>query len=218
MGFDYVFSFFRRWQGERESREQHWEHLLALFSILAADGLVLNLRWNSWTSIWQKTRVFCSMLMKSILKKGKMRVETKTKTLESEKTWVYAQKPRRKMLFKNSIIWEVRVRHHRTRLPWPPHLCRRCGPAASGQRPGDIGFSHSPLTAKHPNAVPIGTRILYGQLLPPFLPRDSSDHGLINYKDTTTKCRLYWCLIEFIDWRYSRSCWYFDPALWTIAL
>jgi hypothetical protein len=28
-------------------------------------------------------------------------------------------------------------------------------------------------------------------------------HGLINYKDTKTKCRLYRCLIGFIDWRYS---------------
>ncbi len=27
------------------------------------------------------------------------------------------------------------------------------------------------------------------------------------------KCRLYWCLIEFIDWRYSQSCWYFRPLL-----
>ncbi len=42
-------------------------------------------------------------------------------------------------------------------------------------------------------------------------------HGLNNYKDTKPKCRLYWCLIEFIDWRYSQSCWYFRPALWTIA-
>jgi hypothetical protein len=40
---------------------------------------------------------------------------------------------------------------------------------------------------------------------------ESTVHGLINYKDTTTKCRLYWCLIEFIDWRYSQSCWYFRP-------
>ncbi len=29
----------------------------------------------------------------------------------------------------------------------------------------------------------------------------------------TLKCRLYWCLIEFIDWRYSQSCWYFRPLL-----
>jgi hypothetical protein len=28
------------------------------------------------------------------------------------------------------------------------------------------------------------------------------------------KCRLYWyLLIEFIGWRYSQSCWYFQPAL-----
>jgi hypothetical protein len=35
--------------------------------------------------------------------------------------------------------------------------------------------------------------------------------GLINYKDTKTKCRLYWRLVEFIEWRYSQSCWYFRP-------
>jgi hypothetical protein len=22
------------------------------------------------------------------------------------------------------------------------------------------------------------------------------------------KCSLYWCLIAFIDWRYSQTCWY----------
>jgi hypothetical protein len=37
-------------------------------------------------------------------------------------------------------------------------------------------------------------------------------HGLINNKDTTPKCRLYWCLIEFIYWRNSQSCWYFRPS------
>ncbi len=31
------------------------------------------------------------------------------------------------------------------------------------------------------------------------------------------KCRLSWCLIEFIGWRYSQSCWYFRPPLWTSA-
>ncbi len=35
--------------------------------------------------------------------------------------------------------------------------------------------------------------------------------GLINYKETKTKCRLYWYLIEFIDWRYNQQCWYFWP-------
>ncbi len=37
-------------------------------------------------------------------------------------------------------------------------------------------------------------------------------HGLINYKNTKTKCRIYWGLIEFIDWRYSHSCWHFRPS------
>jgi hypothetical protein len=37
-------------------------------------------------------------------------------------------------------------------------------------------------------------------------------NGLIYYNDTKTKCRLYWCLIEFIDWRYSQSCRYFRPS------
>jgi hypothetical protein len=42
-------------------------------------------------------------------------------------------------------------------------------------------------------------------------------HGPNIYKTPNTKCRLYWCLIEFIDWRYSQSCWYFRPLLWTGA-
>ncbi len=36
-------------------------------------------------------------------------------------------------------------------------------------------------------------------------------------KTSNPKCRLYWCLINFIDWTYSQSCWYFRPALWSIA-
>ncbi len=31
----------------------------------------------------------------------------------------------------------------------------------------------------------------------------------ITIKTPNHKCRLQWCLIEFIDWRYSQSCWYF---------
>jgi hypothetical protein len=51
-------------------------------------------------------------------------------------------------------------------------------------------------------------------------------HGLINYIDTKAKCRHQkmtykgtcgMCLPKFIDWRYSQSCWYFYPALWTVA-
>ncbi len=37
-------------------------------------------------------------------------------------------------------------------------------------------------------------------------------HGLLYYKNTKTKCRLYWCLKELVDWRYSQSCWYFRPS------
>jgi hypothetical protein len=35
----------------------------------------------------------------------------------------------------------------------------------------------------------------------------------ITIEITNPKCRLYWCLIEFIDWRYSQSCWYFRTLL-----
>ncbi len=34
----------------------------------------------------------------------------------------------------------------------------------------------------------------------PILNKECVNHGLINYKDTKTKCRLYWCLIQFRDW------------------
>jgi hypothetical protein len=35
----------------------------------------------------------------------------------------------------------------------------------------------------------------------------------ITIKTPNPKCRLYWFLIEFIDWRYSQSCWYFPTPL-----
>ncbi len=44
---------------------------------------------------------------------------------------------------------------------------------------------------------------------------NTMDEGTI--KTQNPKCRLYWCLINFIDWRYSQSCWYFRPLLWTVA-
>ncbi len=47
-----------------------------------------------------------------------------------------------------------------------------------------------------------------------FMARNSPKHGLINNKDTKTKCRLCWCITEFIDWRYSHVS-IFDPALRT---
>jgi hypothetical protein len=31
--------------------------------------------------------------------------------------------------------------------------------------------------------------------------------GSIYMKTQNPKCRLYWCFIEFIDWRYSQPCW-----------
>ncbi len=39
----------------------------------------------------------------------------------------------------------------------------------------------------------------------------------ITIKTPNPKRRLHWCLIEFIDWRYSQSCWCFRPLLWTSA-
>jgi hypothetical protein len=35
----------------------------------------------------------------------------------------------------------------------------------------------------------------------------------LHSRDQKTKCRLYWWLIEFIDWRYRQSCWNFRPLL-----
>ncbi len=39
----------------------------------------------------------------------------------------------------------------------------------------------------------------------------------LTIKEQNPKCRLYRCLIEFIDWRYSQSSWYLRPLLWTSA-
>jgi hypothetical protein len=42
-----------------------------------------------------------------------------------------------------------------------------------------------------------------------WLTESLMDEGTVKTKNP--KFRLYWCLIEFIDWRYSQSCWYFRP-------
>jgi hypothetical protein len=55
----------------------------------------------------------------------------------------------------------------------------------------------------------INTRSLETKLIP-------MDEGTI--KTQNPKCRLYWCLIEFIDWRYSQSCWYFRPLCELVPL
>jgi hypothetical protein len=34
----------------------------------------------------------------------------------------------------------------------------------------------------------------------------------ISIKIPNPKCRLYWCLIELIDWRYSQSCGILNPS------
>jgi hypothetical protein len=39
----------------------------------------------------------------------------------------------------------------------------------------------------------------------------------ITIKTPNPEGRLDWCLIEFTDWKYSQSCWYFWPILWTSA-
>ncbi len=44
-----------------------------------------------------------------------------------------------------------------------------------------------------------------------------NDMDQITIRTPNPKCRLYWCLIEFIDWRYSQSFWYFRPLLWISA-
>jgi hypothetical protein len=41
------------------------------------------------------------------------------------------------------------------------------------------------------------------------------DHKTI--KTPNPHCRLYCCLIEFVDWIYSQSWWYFRPIFWTSA-
>jgi hypothetical protein len=35
----------------------------------------------------------------------------------------------------------------------------------------------------------------------------------ISVRTPNPKCRLYWCFLELIDWRYSQSCWFFRPLL-----
>ncbi len=50
------------------------------------------------------------------------------------------------------------------------------------------------------------------------LPRCLLPMEEITIKTPNSKCRLYQCIIEFIDWRYSQSCWYFRPLLWTMPL
>ncbi len=43
--------------------------------------------------------------------------------------------------------------------------------------------------------------------------RNGTSMGQVNIKTPNPKCRLYWCLIELIDLRYSQSCWLFSTPL-----
>jgi hypothetical protein len=47
--------------------------------------------------------------------------------------------------------------------------------------------------------------------------RIRSNMDQISIKTPNPECRLYWCLMKLIDWRYSQSCWYFRPLFWTSA-
>jgi hypothetical protein len=47
----------------------------------------------------------------------------------------------------------------------------------------------------------------------PFPPVSLVTMDEIPRQTPNPKCRLYWCLLEFMDWRCSQSCWYFRPLL-----
>ncbi len=72
-------------------------------------------------------------------------------------------------------------------------------PGPVGKLPGAISLPHSSSeTHLHDSAR---TRLIV----------EGRTMDQINLKTPNSKFRLYWCLIEFIGWRYSQSCWYFRP-------
>ncbi len=89
-------------------------------------------------------------------------------------------------------------------LPLPMSPLRRSA-TLQPARPGGARRATSRVEVCH--HVPAGPL--------PELRYATMDEGSI--KTPNPKCRLYWCLIEFIDRRYSQSCWYFRPLLWTSA-
>ncbi len=76
-------------------------------------------------------------------------------------------------------------------------------------------FPFNPLFSCRSPATP--TRSLPGEACVDISDPEVRTMDQITIKTPNPKCRLYWGLIEFIDWRYSQSCWYFRPALWSIA-
>jgi hypothetical protein len=89
-------------------------------------------------------------------------------------------------------------------------LLAHCAPA--GMREGQWATRLS-------TARPPGAGSMAALPRPPHSPNTKHTNLIDNILDeiimkaTNPKCRLYWCSIEFIDWRYSQSCWYFRPAL-----
>ncbi len=79
-----------------------------------------------------------------------------------------------------------------------------------------VDFDHSGLIVSASIQVRNTFKMSSISLLPLFCPSPLPIDE-ITIKTPNPKCRLYWCLIEFIDWRYSQSCWYFWPLLWTSA-
>ncbi len=62
------------------------------------------------------------------------------------------------------------------------------------------------MSKPHP-AIPLNCYIILSAKI-----TTSKFHWLTNYKDIKTKCRLCSCLIVFIAWRFSQSCWFFRPS------
>jgi hypothetical protein len=89
-----------------------------------------------------------------------------------------------------------------------------------------VNFPHggAVVGAARPVGGGQGGAFLFAPLFPLFLGRALSCREKRDkpwtkylYKTPNPKCRLYWCLIEFRDWRYSQSWWYFRPLLWSSA-
>ncbi len=115
------------------------------------------------------------------------------------------------LAFSLRVIWLL----HHTHPPFPPASCLFCCvlPAEFTDRRGERVGRSQIMLQRGANAWSSINFCLH--------------HGLINYKDTKTKCRhpkkltckgtLRRCLLEFIDRRSVSHVSIFDPALWTSA-
>ncbi len=102
-------------------------------------------------------------------------------------------------------------------------------PGSRGQKGTGLGIRNTAKyqlrawsTEKYQKCIPVSLHLVI--LLPELqaylwallsawnrLPNQCPWTKYISIKTPNPKCRLYWCLIEFTDWRYSQSCWYFRP-------